>query len=358
MPRSNDTYTLPPGTWVYPTGGDTLDVAGWKTLIDDIAAAISDSLSRSQGTMAAQFKAISGSAVAPGVSFTSASGSGMYSHSGNLRFAVGGADVVGMGADLLEVNISGVWRQPVYRDLATTITTTLTGGSGAALDGVWAGDPEFTGNPNFTGHPTATTQVATSNSTRIATTAHVKAYVTGENISPTGTWTFTNNLLAAKPPNADNSTRVATTSFVQSVVNTAISGVGMAGFATADSANVGNTGALTVLTSYVNGAEAYASGDLSVFTTPTLVIAAAEAGAYMVSLQGVIAGASGAVTLGIRNTLSGTIVWQETFSANATVRRSWMQRAPGVGLSIQIYGNASNAGVVFNNIELGLARLG
>lgn len=357
MPRSNDTYTLPPGTWVYPTGGDTLDVAGWKTLIDDIAAAISDSLSRSQGTMAAQFKAISGSAVAPGVSFTSASGSGMYSHSGNLRFAVGGADVVGMSANTLDVFIQGAWRNIAYRDFDTTVTAVWTGGSGATLAGSWAGDPEFTGNPNFTGHPTATTQLATSNSTRIATTAHVKAYVTTSNISPTGTWTFTNNLLAAKPNDSDNSTRVATTSFVKSVVAAAVYGVGSAGFATADSANVGNTGALTALTSYVNGAEAYASGDMSVFTTPTLVIAAVEAGAYMVSLQGVIAGASGAVTLGIRETMSGTIVWQETFSANATVRRSWMQRAPGA-VAIQIYGNASNAGVVFNNIELGFARLG
>lgn len=71
-------------------------------------------------------------------------------------------------------------------------------------------------SPAFSGSPTAVTQATADNSTRLATTAHVKANLAS--YAPINSPTFTGSPVAPTPATTDNSTALATTAFVQSIV--------------------------------------------------------------------------------------------------------------------------------------------
>ncbi|MER0152317.1 phage tail protein, partial [Enterobacter hormaechei] len=71
-------------------------------------------------------------------------------------------------------------------------------------------------SPTFTGTPTAPTQTKTDNSTKLATTAHVKSVVA--DYAPLSSPTFTGTPTAPTQTKTDNSTKLATTAHVKSVV--------------------------------------------------------------------------------------------------------------------------------------------
>ena len=83
----NGNYTLPSGNPVAP---DTLIESAWaNSTMNDIAAALSDSLSRSgQGGMLAPFKVADGSLIAPGLAFTNEPTSGLYRETVSTWWAV------------------------------------------------------------------------------------------------------------------------------------------------------------------------------------------------------------------------------------------------------------------------------
>lgn len=93
MPRDiNGNYTLPAGN---PVVSGTLIESVWcNTTMDDIAAALSDSLSRSgSGGMLGPMRFADGSAAAPGIGFTNEPTSGWYRAGLNdFRFSIAGAD--------------------------------------------------------------------------------------------------------------------------------------------------------------------------------------------------------------------------------------------------------------------------
>lgn len=91
-------------------------------------------------------------------------------------------------------------------------------------------------SPAFTGNPTAPTQSAGNNSTRLATTAFVQAALNTINLSdyalktdlnakaPLASPTFTGTPKSTTPASSDNSTRIATTAFVKALVGAANNG--------------------------------------------------------------------------------------------------------------------------------------
>lgn len=86
---SSGNYTLPAGNPV--VAGTTITDTWGNTTMNDIATALTDSLSRSgKGGMSAALIGINGSAAAPGFAFSSESNSGMFR-------ATGGVSIAGLG---------------------------------------------------------------------------------------------------------------------------------------------------------------------------------------------------------------------------------------------------------------------
>lgn len=144
MSRTGDTYALPVCSWNYPVAGATIDVAGWTTLIDDIATALTQSLSRDGGSMLSPLKLASGSAAAPGLTFSADTDCGFYrSAADDIKFSLGGTDLVRFNTAEAYIYHSAAWRaivttgdnstiagtktfssSPVVPDLADTVNTT------------------------------------------------------------------------------------------------------------------------------------------------------------------------------------------------------------------------------------------
>ena len=99
--NSSGTYTLPVGN---PVVSGTVIEANWaNTTNDDIAAALTDSLSRSgKGSMSASLRIIDGSASVPGVAFANETGSGAY------RAAAGDWYLTVLGNNIARLRASGV----------------------------------------------------------------------------------------------------------------------------------------------------------------------------------------------------------------------------------------------------------
>lgn len=121
MSRAGDgTYTLPLPDVV---AGDDIEASWANTTMDDIAAEMQDSLSRSgKGGMSAALKLASGTVSAPGLSFTSEANSGSYRASaGDIRGAVGGADIWRMTSAGFQVYVSASPYNVVPTGVASTI---------------------------------------------------------------------------------------------------------------------------------------------------------------------------------------------------------------------------------------------
>jgi hypothetical protein len=95
MPRDvNGNYTLPAGN---PVVSGTIIAANWaNTTLQDIAAALTDSLSRSgQGGMTSPMRFADGSIATPGISWQNEPASGWYrAGPSDQRYAIAGADVI------------------------------------------------------------------------------------------------------------------------------------------------------------------------------------------------------------------------------------------------------------------------
>lgn len=95
MPRdASGNYTLPAGNPVVT--GTTIDSSWANNTMDDIAAAIQDSLSRSgDGGMLVAFKNADGNVSAPGITFTNELTSGFYrADTNDIRVTIAGSDRV------------------------------------------------------------------------------------------------------------------------------------------------------------------------------------------------------------------------------------------------------------------------
>ena len=99
--NSSGTYTLPVGN---PVVSGTVIEANWaNTTNDDIAAALTDSLSRSgKGGMSASLRIIDGTVSVPGVAFGNETGSGAY------RAAAGDWYLTVLGSNIARLRASGV----------------------------------------------------------------------------------------------------------------------------------------------------------------------------------------------------------------------------------------------------------
>lgn len=99
--NSSGTYTLPTGN---PVVSGTVIEANWaNSTLDDISAALTDSLSRSgKGGMSASLRIIDGSVSVPGLAFANETGSGAY------RAAAGDWYLTVLGANIARLRASGV----------------------------------------------------------------------------------------------------------------------------------------------------------------------------------------------------------------------------------------------------------
>lgn len=108
MPRnSGGTYTLASGNPV--VAGTRITAAHENSTVSDMAAELTDSLSRSgRGGMTAPLRGVSGTAAAPGLSFTAEPGSGLYrSAAGDIRLSRLGVDVLKAASDMVGAAIWG-----------------------------------------------------------------------------------------------------------------------------------------------------------------------------------------------------------------------------------------------------------
>lgn len=95
MPRDiNGNFSLDPSNPVIP--GSVIETGWANPTLQDIAAALTDSLSRSgSGGMLAPFRFADGTLAAPGIAFTNEPSSGLYRAALNdIRFAIGSSDVL------------------------------------------------------------------------------------------------------------------------------------------------------------------------------------------------------------------------------------------------------------------------
>lgn len=173
MPRdSSGNFTLySPGNPV--VSGTTIASAWWNNTGSDLAAAMTDSLSRSGlGGMLTPFKLVDGSSSAPAFSFQSESNTGFYRQtSGEMDVVVGGTRLSRWTSVGFQESFDGgtTWKTPVYENLGSQSM-----GSTGQLDfptagnltiaGVAVGPPVFTASSSSgTFSTTSTTYVQITN---------------------------------------------------------------------------------------------------------------------------------------------------------------------------------------------------
>ena len=130
MPRDGSgNYTLPAGNPVVT--GTTIDSSWANDAMDDISTELEDSLSWSgNGGMIVQFKNASGSAAAPGMSWTSEASSGFYlAGTNDMRAAIAGVDRLQFRADATDpvrAYSGGAWNTLLHAASNVTVTGTWT----------------------------------------------------------------------------------------------------------------------------------------------------------------------------------------------------------------------------------------
>ncbi len=129
MPRnSSGTYTLPAGN---PVSAGTLIEAAWaNTTLNDLAAEMTDSLSRSgEGGMLTSFKIADGTVALPGLAFTLEPGTGLSRLGTNeFDFSVGGSRVI-------QLNVNGMTVTAGLAVLVDTINES-TADAGVTVEGI------------------------------------------------------------------------------------------------------------------------------------------------------------------------------------------------------------------------------
>lgn len=131
--NASGTYTLPASNPV--VSGTTIATAWANTSLADLAAEVTDSLSRSgKGGMLTSLKLGDGTVTAPAVTFTNETNSGLYrAAASDMRLAVGGVDRLRLTGTLAgfstEVNLTG---SPVLKATAVSAQLELMGNQAAA----------------------------------------------------------------------------------------------------------------------------------------------------------------------------------------------------------------------------------
>lgn len=139
MPRGLDgNYILPAGN---PVVSGTIIDSGWANpTLDDIAIALSDSLSRSgSGGMLVPFKNADGTLVLPGITFNSEPSLGIYRKAaGQIGFASGGVNVATMTSDGIETVAPTAGTHVATKNYVDTADATLSAdiASKTSRDGV------------------------------------------------------------------------------------------------------------------------------------------------------------------------------------------------------------------------------
>lgn len=115
---ANGTYSLPGGNPVIT--GTTISSSWANTTLSDVAAALTDSLSRSGlGGMTASLRLFAGTALAPGLAWSLETNSGLYRFgAGDFRWVVGSNEVYRMTSTLIELEDDVVFRVTSSGDLA------------------------------------------------------------------------------------------------------------------------------------------------------------------------------------------------------------------------------------------------
>jgi hypothetical protein len=149
----------------------TVITADWgNTTLNDVATALTDSLSRSgKGGMTAPFTIADGTVSAPALSFVNESSTGFYrAGAGDFRISILGADaiIVTPGGVSFTAPMSG--STPAPGDNSTLFATTA-----YVVNALLPKAP--LASPALTGVPTAPTPTAGDNSTQIATSAFVNS---------------------------------------------------------------------------------------------------------------------------------------------------------------------------------------
>lgn len=164
MPRNaSGIYTLPGGNPVTP--GDVIEADWANTTLEDVADALTNSLSRTgAGGMLAPFRIADGSVSGPGLSYLNETNTGLYrSGSGSTWMAVLGVNVAQFSTVGLTIpfgkSLTAQGNASVSGTLAVTGATTL--GSTLAVTGAITATGGVTGN--VTGNVTAATGSSTFN---------------------------------------------------------------------------------------------------------------------------------------------------------------------------------------------------
>jgi hypothetical protein len=165
--NSGGVYSLPSGN---PVVGGTVIEADWANpTLDDVASALTDSLSRTGlGAMSAPFKSVNGSLGAPGVAFSGDTTSGMFlSAAGDLQVSVAATAVARWtGGKYYVKDLSATFREVVYEaKLATTLGALTTTGLLTAGSLTVTGVATFNGAATFNDPITFTDPLAITDAT-------------------------------------------------------------------------------------------------------------------------------------------------------------------------------------------------
>lgn len=136
MPRnSSGNYSLPAGNPV--VGGTTITATWGNTTMQDVATALTDSLSRSgDGGMLASLELASGTISAPGLTWGTESTSGLYrAAAGDFRWAIGGLDILTITSSSISSSVTAV--STAYNAQATTPIFRLIETDAPANEQIW-----------------------------------------------------------------------------------------------------------------------------------------------------------------------------------------------------------------------------
>ena len=214
MPRDvSGNYTLPGGD--NPVVSGTVITSSWaNTTMDDLAVALTDSLSRTgDGGMLTALPFTDGSAGNPSITFTSDTTTGRYMFApGDMRDAVQGVDVLRYNNGVITLWVDPDWISVIQNAQEVTYDNTASGLTAVNVQDA-IDELDTAVDTNTTNIGTNTTNIGT-NTTNIGTNTSAIALK-----APIASPTFTGVPLAPTAAPGTNTTQLATTAFVQAAIN-------------------------------------------------------------------------------------------------------------------------------------------
>lgn len=227
MPRSGGTYTPPTNSWSPAINGTLATTADWQALLNDIVAALTQSVSKDGQTV-----------------MTGSLNMGGF----NLSNVASAAITALTGSPTIDApTLTGVPLAPTAAPGTNTTQIATTGFVAASFAPI--------NSPTLTGTPSAPTAAPNTNSTQIATTEYVQTELV--DYAPLASPALTGTPTAPTATAGTNTTQIATTAFVNATAFT--------------SALPGQTGNARkfVTTDGTNATWAHIFGTPSIVSTPT-----------------------------------------------------------------------------------------